>query len=802
MLLQSLKLHNIRSYLDQTITFPEGSSLLSGDIGCGKSTILLAIEFALFGTSRTDLPGEALLRKGSSQAEVELTFSLNNQKITIKRGLKKGKLAISQTPGYIIINDVKKELTPVEMKAEMINLLGYPEEFISKTKNYLFRYTVYTPQEEMKEILQENEEVRLDTLRKIFQIDKYKVVRDNLQFYLKQMRTQIAITKTRLEPLEEVKGQLNNFEQEQKTLNDSLQQLNPQLDQLKTKVELSRKELERKEEEQQSFLQLKQELQMMTALLEEKKLQEKSLIQQKNKVEEELSQLTLPLDKNRPDIEEEKKNLEEEKTQILSEKTSLTEKVAYLQKLIVNEEKESQKFQQEFSLIPEKEQKLNQLIKELSQLTDLPEKKKQLEELFNYTAASITQNETLLVQSKEMKNKITDLDSCPTCLQDVSSDHKHKITAEEEKKIGQAEKLLVEFNRQKNTVLEQKQEIENKIQQKIEKDNLLTRFKLELEQLQNRSRERQQKEEQVKEWLKEKENSGQRLAKIEEENSLKLIEEKLVVCQELSNQFFKKEQFEKQLEGVVKQEKENQEQITKLNLQNQNLNQQLSLKKDLSEEIVRGKNQLNEIREKEKTLSVEQAQLMTKKEGLIKQIENTKEQLNKLIQEKDKLTQTKELYHWLDNHFLKLTYTIEKHVMTNIHNLFNQLFQEWFAILIDDENIYSTLDDSFYPVIEQNGYEVSFSNLSGGEKTSASLAYRLALNRVINDVVHQVKTKDLLILDEPTDGFSSEQLDKVRDVLEKLGLRQTIIVSHESKIESFVENVIRIGKEGHVSRVG
>ena len=139
--------------------------------------------------------------------------------------------------------------------------------------------------------------------------------------------------------------------------------------------------------------------------------------------------------------------------------------------------------------------------------------------------------------------------------------------------------------------------------------------------------------------------------------------------------------------------------------------------------------------------------------------------------------------------------------MVNIHHLFNQLFQEWFSMLIDDENIYSRLDDSFTPVIEQNGYEVSFTNLSGGEKTSAALAYRLSLNKVINDVIQQIKTKDLLILDEPTDGFSSEQLDKVRDVLEKLNLRQTIIVSHETKIESFVENVVRINKSGHESRV-
>jgi len=31
-------------------------------------------------------------------------------------------------------------------------------------------------------------------------------------------------------------------------------------------------------------------------------------------------------------------------------------------------------------------------------------------------------------------------------------------------------------------------------------------------------------------------------------------------------------------------------------------------------------------------------------------------------------------------------------------------------------------------------------------------------------------------------------------------MKQVVIVSHESKIESFVDKVIRIGKEEHVSR--
>ena len=59
----------------------------------------------------------------------------------------------------------------------------------------------------------------------------------------------------------------------------------------------------------------------------------------------------------------------------------------------------------------------------------------------------------------------------------------------------------------------------------------------------------------------------------------------------------------------------------------------------------------------------------------------------------------------------------------------------------------------------------------------------------------------MIILDEPTDGFSSQQMDKIRDVLEQLNTKQIIIVSHESKLESYVEHIIRIEKQHHVSRV-
>ena len=62
MIFLRLRLKNIRSYTEGSIEFQKGSTLLCGDIGSGKSTILHALEFALFGALRGTLPAESLLR--------------------------------------------------------------------------------------------------------------------------------------------------------------------------------------------------------------------------------------------------------------------------------------------------------------------------------------------------------------------------------------------------------------------------------------------------------------------------------------------------------------------------------------------------------------------------------------------------------------------------------------------------------------------------------------------------------------------------------------------------------------------
>ena len=108
-------------------------------------------------------------------------------------------------------------------------------------------------------------------------------------------------------------------------------------------------------------------------------------------------------------------------------------------------------------------------------------------------------------------------------------------------------------------------------------------------------------------------------------------------------------------------------------------------------------------------------------------------------------------------YFIPAVKLIETNVLASIDSEFNSLFQKWLGHLLEAGDIAVRVDENFTPMIEQNGYEMDVNSLSGGEKTSVALAYRLALNVMVKKVCKAMQS-NLLILDEPTDGFSREQL--------------------------------------------
>ena len=681
MIIKKVKLNNIRSYLEEEINFPNGSTLLAGNVGSGKSSILLAIDFALFGLQKGNITGSSLLRSDSNKGSVELEFELDDKKITVKRGLKKEGDKIVQDSGSLIVNDEKQSLTAVELKERILKLLNYPKELLTKSKSLIYRYTVYTPQEEMKEILNSDKEVRLDVLRKIFGIDKYKRIKENSEIFISNLKERRRESQGAISDLSDKENMKNKYNEDIKKIDNEIKSTKPKLDNVSKNIEDKKSKLRELENNIKKISEIKQEFRV-----NEIKLKNKEEIKNKNLKD------VLLLKQNISDFKE-------EKTEIVDIHNELLNKEVLCKKI---------------------ENDIRNLTIKTSEV------------------------KTNKRNSVILKENISKLSICPTCKQHVRNEYKSIINNDENGKIRKYELELLDLEQKMSSL-----------------DTDFINVRKDMDFFKN-------KEQEYNLYKMKLENFNEKNKKIELLN--------------------------KELENID-------EEILKLNKLNKDLTEKINEFKDIEIEYEIVKKEIDDKLAEQRKLELQNNSFEKETEGLKNNLINLEKEIKVKLEIKEKLNKYIELQNWFENEFSNLIENMERQIMSKIYHDFNSLFQKWFSMIIDNELLAIKIDNEFSPLIQQNNYDMDYEYLSGGERTSIALAYRLALNQVINNLITNIKTKDLLILDEPTDGFSSEQLDKIRYVLDDLNVKQIIIVSHDPKIETFVDNIIRLNKKEHVSNI-
>lgn len=677
MKIKKINIKNIRSYENHEIVFPEGSLLLAGDVGSGKTSILLAIEYALFGL-QPGQTGSALLRNNANLGEVSLELELDGNNIVIERKLKRGK-TVTNEYSAITLNGEKIECSITELKAKIISLLNYPPEFIKKN-NLLYRYTVYTPQEHMKQIILEDPNVRLNILRHIFGIDKYKIIRENLIILINKIKEDSKILQGETLSLDIDKSFLESKKNQVLSTNQKIQdQTNIFQEQVK-KRKLAELEVLDLEEKIKSREKLEIELEKAKVLLASKKDNLASIQREYLEIEKSLS---------------DDKGLFNE-----------SELIGIIQKLDLNS-RESENIQSTY-------------IDSLSQINSMRERK----------------SESLI-----KKERIFKIDICPTCLQDVPEVHKHNIMNETEQIISSLSKNI-ELLEKKTSDLTLKRE----------------RLKSEKQELEDRK----------------------------------------VKLQILKSRLPDIEKEKKRLIDIGKHRESLEKDVLLLTSHIDNLKESILTYSRFNTLFKVKQDELKKAFLTEKNAEIFLAELKKELELTHKEISLLEEAIKSKEEKKKRLSDLLELTGWLSTQFTSLINFTERSVMLNLRNEFSKLFSKWFRMLVH-EGFEVNLDENFTPIISQSDIEMDYSFLSGGERTAVALAYRLALNQTINSVFTSIKTRDLVILDEPTEGFSEAQIDKIRDILQELNVKQLIIVSHEQKVEGFVDKIIKIKKEGGVS---
>ena len=131
MILKKLQIENLRSYERQEIVFPKGSTLLSGDIGSGKTSILLAVEFALFGLQPSQ-KASSLLRSNADSGKVSRLLNLLGfdkrkelSRINIERALSKNEYSIVKDELSLDPNSFKLVCIPSDIYLRLGESLGW-----------------------------------------------------------------------------------------------------------------------------------------------------------------------------------------------------------------------------------------------------------------------------------------------------------------------------------------------------------------------------------------------------------------------------------------------------------------------------------------------------------------------------------------------------------------------------------------------------------------------------------------------------------------------------------------------------
>jgi len=673
MMLKALTLENIRSYKDETrIQIPTGTILFEGDIASGKSTILYAIEFALFGLG--DIKSSSLLRNGAKRGRVALRFEVDGKEYEVHRSLvKKGRIA-QQDECYIDGPNGKAVLSASELKERVLQILGFNEPANPKAQSVIYRYAIFTPQEEMKEVILKKPDERLQTLRKALRIEDYKVASDNTSTLIGRLKERVKYFEGATQDTDSIKKKIED---------------------------------------------------------------ETKLIA---KITAELS----PLKQKEADLGEEIKTKNEKLKQLQGESEKIKKAEA-----------------------------------------TIPLFKKQIEDKNGSVRQTTEQSQSLKKRIDDTQPKIAELESVkqPT---EKSKDELRRTQDDLKTRLRDAQKRKGGFDERignLNSILEQK--VCPVCERPVEPEEFRTKC----------------------EHVMAERSSL--------DNEISTYEKSITELDLLIDGLGRYETAQSQLSILRSQIRENTGRLEQNNRTVKELNESIKTLQAQLKEALAEVEPLQEILQSTEALDKEAQKLNSKLTEIGKQIsakqasaqnsEEIKRQLQEQLNQKTKWLETvrslREHNVWLGEYLAPTIENIEKHVMTSINQRFAEQFTRWFQILMDDPDMQVRINEDFSPIIEREGYEQDFNALSGGEKTSVALAYRLALNTTVQEVTISGGS-NLLILDEPTDGFSKEQLYKIRDILEELKCPQVILVSHEKELEGFADHVFRVQKSDGVSALG
>ncbi len=234
MIIESIAMKNFKSHRDTKIEFNTGISIIMGDNGAGKSSILEAVSFALF-KQHSGKKIEQLIRvdrqnpAGQNKMSVELEFTSSGRtyKVLRERGksTSKAKIEIKEENRFQTLSIGDKQVTDdVQALLEM--------------DGDLFLNAVYVRQGEIANLVNKTPAEKKQVIGKLLGIESLEKAWKNMLPLMNQYETQKIKLDSKLEDLDGLNDEINVKKNEKNALNQYIHELSQKLEKINEELVL------------------------------------------------------------------------------------------------------------------------------------------------------------------------------------------------------------------------------------------------------------------------------------------------------------------------------------------------------------------------------------------------------------------------------------------------------------------------------------------------------------------------------------------------------------------------------------
>ncbi|MFB6214549.1 MAG: AAA family ATPase, partial [Candidatus Bipolaricaulia bacterium] len=400
MKIRKLKLENFRCFEKQTFEFPDGLIGILGPNGSGKSTILEALSWSLYGSSALRTTRDELrlnTASDSATCRVNMKFELSGERYELDRRMT-GK---SLTPRAYITNS---EETLVE---SFQGVTRYVEEELLRMNESSFFRSVFSKQNEVRELSSGGPEERRQLFAKLLDIDRIKSARREVDGDAREKRQRAEAMEDQLEDLEKIEEELQSKEADRKDSKSRVKALKNDLAELDKKIDKKDANFQKLEDRKKELNELEKRQENLRARIDnlkenvtERKAELEKLQRKKDKAEEmaDIADRYEGLERRKGELEEEKDRYRDKKdikSSLNSKEEDLTEERANLEGTeeslqdlegvrdeLKKSKAEKKKIDEEITNLKARAAEIDSSIgKHRSDLEDLKEKMENVEEL-------------------------------------------------------------------------------------------------------------------------------------------------------------------------------------------------------------------------------------------------------------------------------------------------------------------------------------------------------------------------------------------------------------------------------------